>query len=259
MTAVSLLTSYLDAYLAWFDALARGGSSFRHLLDDNWFGTDRHGTTFDAADWRRFAGVQPADAVIVEQEVMVHDGFAIVRGTIRHADEEVRFVSLWRRAAGSIRCLTHHETLAIGSPFDDRPATTRLEERPLGSSASRGTIDELTSKYEEMHATMSGRDFDRLAGMLRHDWFTTDPGGDVRDKRQYIEFGRAYYAPTLTFELGELFVREAEPFAVVSCRYTLGGRFRHGVAPNRAVRVTGIWRREGDGWAYAAQQGSFIP
>jgi ketosteroid isomerase-like protein len=250
-------------YSEWTRAVAtHDWDAFRAMLDQRWFGIDREGTTRSAADARAFAEASPKNATLAEYAVKQHGDFAIVRGTLRSLDdngEETRFVALWHAVDATWLCLTHHDTRVVDSAFAEKPATSRVEAEPLDSIASRAALDELNAIYDELHRAMPAQDLDYLDRVIDDEWFTTDPGGEVRDKDQYMDFARRYYAPTLTFDVGELFVRETEPFAVVSCRYTLGGRFRHGVAPNQAVRVTGIWKRNGDTWAYVAQQGSFIP
>jgi hypothetical protein len=172
---------------------------------------------------------------------------------------EVRFVALWQENDGELRCLVHHDTHVVESAFAEKPLSS-LERRPvLDSAAEESAVEELTRIYDEIGQAMPAQDLVYLDGILDEAWFTTDPGGELRDKSQYMDFARAYYAPTLTFDIDELFVRQTSPFAVVSCRYNLGGKFGHGVEPNQAVRVTGIWARLDGRWQYLAQQGTFIP
>lgn len=247
-------------YAEWTAAITdQEVGAFRDLLDEHWFGTDRTGRTIDAAEAAEFLASAPRAARLTELHVQGHGAFAVARGVLRAGDEQSRFVSLWHDGDHGLRCLTQHDTLVVDSAFAEKPPTTQVEEHPLASHARPETIEALDRHYDDLHRAMPAQDLEHLDRVIDDDWFTTDPGGELRDKSQYMDFARTYYAPTLTFAVTELFVRESAPFAVSSCRYTLGGRFGDGVAPNQAVRVTGIWVQRGDRWLYVAQQGSFIP
>ncbi len=252
-----------DAYAAWTAAVSSGDvQQFTRLLDGKWFGTAHDGTTVDGLDVRGFMALAPADMDVVDHVVVSHGEFHLVRGTFRSTSPDtgpVRFVALWREGRNGLKCLTHHETVVVESAFAPKPLTTRVAGNVLRSVADASTVAKFRSIYDDLAVAMPAQDLDHLDSMIDSAWFTTDPGGELRDKAQYMDFARTYYAPSLTFDVGELFVRRSAPFTVVSCRYTLNGRFGDGVSPNQAVRVTGIWLDRDASSVYIAQQGSFIP
>jgi hypothetical protein len=251
------------AYDAWVAATSASDPvRFRGLLDADWFGTTHDGTTVDADRVDAFLTSTRSGARVVDRIVASHGDLHLVRGRLVATDAvpgESRFVALWHDTGASLTCLTHHETRVVESAFAEKPPTAREVGVPLSSTADAATVARFTAIYDDMALAMPAQDLAHLNEVIDEGWFTTDPGGQLRDKAQYMDFARQYYAPSLTFEVSELFVRVQAPFAVTSCRYTLGGSFGDGVAPNQAVRVTGIWRQRGSDWVYAAQQGSFIP
>jgi ketosteroid isomerase-like protein len=251
------------AYDAWTSATAAGDPvQFRDLLYPDWFGTTHDGMTVDADGVDAFLTSTRSGARVVDRIVASHGDVHLVNGRLVATDAaagESRFVALWRGTGTSLTCLTHHETRVVESAFAEKPPTTREVGVPLPSTADATTVARFTAIYDEMALAMPAQDLAHLDEVIDENWFTTDPGGQLRDKAQYMDFARQYYAPSLTFEVSELVVRGHGPFAVTSCRYMLGGSFGDGVAPNQAVRVTGVWRQRGADWVYAAQQGSFIP
>jgi ketosteroid isomerase-like protein len=252
-------------YDAWLTARARGDeAALAALLHPRWCGVDQHGSVHEQAGLQSFLVQEPRRATLGELVVQQHGDVRITRGVLDAPDEygahaSWRFMALWVPGPNGLRCLAHHETRVVDSAFADKPLTERPIVEPPVSMARPETIAELAQIYDDLHVAMPQQDYAYLDEVIADTWFTTDPGGELRDKGQYMQFARDFYAPTLVFHVSELFVREVGSFAAVSCRYSLSGRFRHGVAPNQAVRVSGFWRRDDDRWHYVAQQGSFIP
>lgn len=264
MSAVEAAIGIGDAYRAWVAATSAGDvEQLGLLLDEHWFGTAMDGTTVDIGRLPEFMALTSSGTQVVDPVVLSHGEFHLVRGSLVSAEPDegtIRFVALWKASRhGPTICLTHHETRVVESAFARKPPTARAEADPMRSNADAITVATFRTMYDDLARAMPAQDLAHLANVIDDSWFTTDPGGQLRDKNEYMDFARTYYAPSLTFGVSELFVRECAPFAIVSCRYTLGGYFGDGVAPNQAVRVTGIWLDRDGSWVYLAQQGSFIP
>ena len=113
---------------------------------------------------------------------------------------------------------------------------------------------EITSLFEAWLASFGSSDESFFEDVLDDDWTYTDIFGDVRGKREYIEYLRDEVPPTLVGRLVEIHARMLGDVALVTGLYVVEGALVDGTDISSSSRFTAVWRRAGDGWQALAHQ-----
>ncbi|MFC7550793.1 nuclear transport factor 2 family protein [Plantactinospora sp. GCM10030261] len=116
---------------------------------------------------------------------------------------------------------------------------------------------ELEGLYRDWFAALPGNDAAFFERTLADDWHYTNVTGEVRGKREYLEYIAPLPADTPPNRLLELTVRRFDPVVIVHGRYAVPELLAPPGMPE--TRFTAVWIRRDGRWSALTHHATGVP
>ncbi|MDQ2944170.1 MAG: nuclear transport factor 2 family protein [Candidatus Dormibacteraeota bacterium] len=116
---------------------------------------------------------------------------------------------------------------------------------------------ELRQLYEDWFLAIPRRNPSFFERILSDDWYYTNYVGEVRGKREYLEYIAPIDPNVPPNRLVELVVRPFDQFVIVHGRYVVSDKYAPPGGPD--TRFTAVWVRRGGEWKALTHHATTVP